>query len=288
MKIIFLYFIVVIFYGCSFKKIGSDIGQGVADKSDTIARNLVYGAVMELTQPANELRIKNLVDSLVASLADTLTGKVTVLDKIIFNPATIQWADSLMEALTGQQIQLNIQKIQHDLIGKTRTDVVAIKKEFSDLLNQILSSDTRGRLTSLRDVLLGDSTNRALTKIADTLVSHLVDSAMVKLSRRYESDVDPLLHKDIGFIARNATGLLITLGAIAVAIILLVWWSRRKYLHLTTLLTKHINAIPDQEVYDTVASNIKNDAMTAGLESDLRDVLSKNGLLGTAGWRPAK
>jgi hypothetical protein len=288
MKIFFGFFLVLLFYGCSLEKLGSSAGQGLASKSDTIGSNVVHGALMELTDPANQLRLKRFVDSLVASMGDTLIGKVAVLDDSLFSQKTIQWADSLVEALTGQQMQLNVKKIQLALIGKTKTDVAEIKKTFSDLLNQILSTDTKGRLISLRDALLGDSTNKAITKITDSFVSHLVDTAMVKLSRRYESDLDPALHKDIGFIARNATGLLVTLGAIAAAIILLVWWSRRKYLRLTTLLTKHINTIPDQRVYDTVTSNIKSDAMTAGLEEDLRDLLAKNGLLGEAGWRPGK
>ena len=288
MKIFFGFFLVLLFYGCSLEKLGSSAGQGLASKSDTIGSNVVHGALMELTDPANQLRLKRFIDSLVASMGDTLIGKVAVLDDSLFSQKTIQWADSLVEALTGQQIQLNVKKIQLALIGKTKTDVAEIKKTFSDLLNQILSTDTKGRLISLRDALLGDSTNKAITNITDSFVSHLVDTAMVKLSRRYESDLDPALHKDIGFIARNATGLLVTLGAIAALIILLVWWSRRKFLRLTTLLTKHINAIPDQRVYDTVTTNIKSDAMTAGLEGDLRNLLAKNGLLGEAGWKPGK
>jgi hypothetical protein len=51
------------------------------------------------------------------------------------------------------------------------------------------------------------------------------------------------------------------------------------------LLTKHINAIPDQGIYDRVTTNIKDDALTAGLEGQLRDLLQKNGLLGNEAWK---
>ncbi len=159
-----------------------------------------------------------------------------------------------------------------------------MKTAFNNLLKQILSQDTKGKLGAFRDELLGEKTNAAITRIADTLVSHIVDSAIVKLAYRYRSDINPLVEGDIGFINKNAKSLLLTLGAIAGAIILLVWRSRLKYLQLTTLLTKHINAIPDQNIYDGVTAKIKDDALTAGLEGQLRDLLMKNGLIGSSNW----
>jgi hypothetical protein len=286
MKIIFVFFAILLFYGCSLEKLGSSAGEGLASKSDTIGSNVVHGALMELTDPANQLRLRKFVDSIVASLGDTLIAKTNKLGDSLISLKTLRWADSLVEALTGHQLKLNVQQIQLALIGKTKTDIQEIKKTVTDLLNQVLSTDTKGKLISLRNVLLGDSTNKAITKITDSFVSHLVDSTMIKLSRRYETDLNPALHKDISFVERNVIGLLVTLGLIAILVIITVWWSRRKYLRLTTLLTKQINAIPDQRIYDTVTSNIKSDAITAGLEKDLRDLLSKNGLLGGAAWRP--
>ncbi len=277
--------VIYLFTACSLEKMGASAGKGVAGESDSIGTALVRGAVNELTDPKTQKKIRQFLDSIISSATDTLTYKTMAMRDSLINQKILIWADSLTEALTGNRLRLNIEKIQLALIGKTKADVLEMKNAFNDLLNQILSQDTRGKLGSFRDELLGDKTNRAITKIADTLVSHIVDSAIVKLSYRYQKDINPLIEGDIGFINKNAKSLLITLGAIACAIILLVWRSRVRYLRLTTLLTKQINAIPDQGVYDRVTTNIKDDALTAGLEAQLRDLLQKNGLLGNEAWK---
>jgi hypothetical protein len=281
-----LFFIgMLLLAGCSLEKMGSSAAKGVSSQSDSIGNNLVHGAIAELTDPQTQKKIRQFVDSIISSATDTLTYKTMAMRDSLMNQKILLWADSLVEAVTGHQLQLNIQKIQAALIGKTKSDVLEMKNAFNDLLKQILSQDTKGKLASFRDELLGDKTNRAITKIADTLVSHIVDSAMVHLASRYRTDLDPELRGDIGFVSKNAKSLLITIGVIACVIILLVWRSRVKYMRLTTLLTKHINGIADQHIYDDVTKNIKSDAMTAGLEEPLRDLLAKNGLLGTANWK---
>ena len=277
--------IIHLFSACSLEKMGASAGKGVSSQSDSIGTALVRGAMNQLTDPQTQKKIRQFLDSIIASATDTLTYKTMAMRDSLINKKILIWADSLTEALTGNQLRLNMEKIQLALIGKTKTDVLELKKSFTDLLNQILSADTKGKLGSFRDELLGDKTNQAITKIADTLVSHIVDSAMVKLSNRYRTDINPLLEGDIGFVNKNAKSLLGTVGAIAAGIIILVWRSRVRYLRLTTLLTKQINAIPDQNIYDRVTSNIKDDAMTAGLEGDLRDLLQKNGLLGNDSWK---
>jgi hypothetical protein len=274
-----------LFSSCSLEKMGSSAGKGLASETDSIGNGLVRGAITQLTDPQTQKKLRQFVDSIIASATDTLTYKTMAMRDSLINRKIIIWADSLVEALTGNQLKLNMEKIQLALIGKTKSDVLELKKAFNDLLQQILSQDTKGKLGMFRDELLGDKTNQAITRIADTLVSHIVDSAMVKLSNRYRTDINPLLEGDISFVNKNAKSLLVTIGAIACAIILLVWRSRVKYLRLTTLLTKHINGIPDQGVYDQVTTQIKDDALTAGLESQLRDLLQKNGLLGIDSWK---
>ena len=276
---------VTLFSACSLEKMGSSAGKGVASQTDSIGTGLIRGAMTELTDPQTQKKIRQFLDSIISSATDTLTYKTMAMRDSLINRKILVWVDSLMEAVTGNKLRLNVEKIQLALIGKTKTDVLELKKAFNDLLNQILSQDTKGKLSSFRDELLGDKTNRAITKIADSLVSHIVDSAMVRLAYRYRTDLDPELRGDISFVNKNAKSLLITLGAIACVIILLIWQSRVRYLRMTTLLTKHINAIPNQSVYDEVTANIKDDALTAGLEGHLRIFLQKNGLLGSEAWK---
>jgi hypothetical protein len=271
--------------GCSFENIGKKLGQGVSTQTDTIGHNLAQGLRDELTDPGTAAKFSQLADSIVSSLMDDLSRKVLVLRDSLTNRKILNWADSLLEALTGNQLKLNMEKVQAALIGKTKTDAQDIKNIFSKFLIEILSNKTKDRLGSFRDELLGDKTNKALTRIADTLVSHIVDSALVKLSNGLRKDINPQVQGDISFVSKNASFLLILLGGIAVLIIFLVWRSRVKYLRLATLLTKHINTIPDQKIYDRVTSDIKEDAIVAGLESHLRDLLRMNNLLGENAWK---
>jgi hypothetical protein len=270
---------------CSFEKLGQNLGKGVSTQTDTIGTTLIQGVTDELTNPVTRAKISRFLDSIVTPLTDTLALKILLLRDSLIDKKILIWADSLLEALTGNQLKLNMEKVQAALIGKTKKDVFEMKNEFSSLLDEILSTKTKNKLGSFRDELLGDKTNQAITRIADTLVTHIVDSAIAKLSYGYNKDINPQLKGDISFVSKYASYLLLLVGGIAAVIIFLVWRSREKYLQLSTLLTKHINQIPDQKIYNSVTSKIKDDAMTAGVESWLRDLLNKNGMLGEDPWK---
>jgi len=270
--------------GCSFQKMGSDLGKGVASQTDSMGRGLVGGIRDELADPATQQKISRLLDSLVNSLTSSLSTKVSTIEDSILNKKILHWADSLVEALTGNQLRLNVEKVQAALVGKTKQDVLEMRDAFRKLLNEILSDNTKSKLGKFRDELLGSKTNAAITKIVDSAVTHIVDSALVKLSDRLRKDINPQVKSDISFIQKNAIWLLVTLGLITLAIVSLVWLNRRKYLRMVTILSKHIHDIPNQQVYDLVTSNIKKDTVATGLEPDLRNILQKNGLIGPGSW----
>src|SRR5664279_4082293 len=181
---------IYLFSSCSLEKLGASAGKGVSSQTDSMGTGLVRGAMTQLTDPQTQKKLREFLDSIIASATDTLTYKTMAMRDSLINRKIIIWADSLVEALTGNQLKLNMDKIQLALIGKTKSDVLELKKAFNDLLQQILSQDTKGKLGMFRDELLGEKTNQAITRIADTLVSHIVDSAMVKLSNRYRTDIN--------------------------------------------------------------------------------------------------
>jgi hypothetical protein len=271
--------------GCSMEKLGKQAGTGVASTTDSIGHGLTKGVVDELTSADSRVKITRLLDSIVNSVAQNLTTKTLALRDSVVTKKIILWVDSLVEAATGNKSQLNLKDIQYELIGKTKLDLADMSKMVTNLIDQILSNNTKGKIAGLRDELLGPKTNLAITRIADTLVSHIVDSALAKLSTGYRKEIDPLVTGDIETVKRNAAMLIGLVGAIAIAIIVLVWINRLKYLRLTALLTKHINDIPDQDIYNQVTGRIHEDAITTGLEKSLRGVLSDNGLLGNASWQ---
>ena len=280
--------LISLFISCSFKKIGSDVGEGLSTKSDTIAAAALRGAINELTTPQNQQKIRLFLDSVVRSATDTLTFNLKGISDSILKHKILVWADSLVDALTGDSLLHNVEKIQTAFIGKTTTDVQTMKNTFHELLDEILSSNTKNKLGDIRSELLGEKTRLAVTDLADIVTTHIVDSAIDKLARGYKEKIGPQFNQQVDFIKDNANALLLTIGGIAAGLIVLVWRSRTKFLRLTTLLTKHINAIPDQNVYDKVTAKIKDDAITTGLEESLRGVLQKNGLLGTEAWKAQK
>lgn len=262
---------------CSFEKIGKNLGNGLGSTTDTLGQNLIAGIRDELAKPETRLKISGLLDSLVSSLADTLNPKLAGIRDNLLNHKTIIWVDSIVEALTGNQLKVNMDSIQATMVGKTKTDVFQMRNAFRELLEEILSDSTKGKIGAMRDELLGAKTDSAINKI--------VDHAMATIAARYKTDLNPQVKGDVSFITKNAETLLLSLGGIAVVIVLLVWRSRRKYLQMVTLLSKQINQIPDQKVYDYVTSKIKDEAISTGLEPDLRSLLNKNGMLGDDSWK---
>jgi hypothetical protein len=281
--LLWLLFNCTCFYSC-LQKWGSDLGSGVASKTDTIGRNLVSGLRDELTNTVTLHKLSVFLDSLLSNLSDTLNVKANTLEDSLLNPKVLRWADSLVSTITGAHLQLNMQALQATLVGKTKKDVLEMKHSFDLLLRDILSDNTRGKIGLIRDELLGPKTNMALTRIIDTAVTHIVDSSLNLISAKLRKDINPLFKEDASFIQRNAIWLLIIVGAIAAGIIFLVWKNRQKYLRMLTIVTKQVHDIPDQQVYDQVTTKIKNDSITAGVEPDLRDLLNKNGLINSNDW----
>lgn len=273
------------FQSCSFEKIGSDLGKGVSSKTDTIGQTLIAGVMNELTSPVVRKKVSLFLDSILTNLTDSLTVRTGTLEDRLLNHKVQLWADSLVETLTGSHLKMNLDSVQSILVGKTKRDVLQMRDGFSRLLAEVLSNNTKNKLGLMRDELLGPKTTTALARIIDTAVTHIVDSAMLRISDRLRTDINPQLKQDISFVHRNATWLLITLGAIAAVIIFLIWQNRKKYLRMVAIIAKQIHDIPDQHIYDQVTAKIKQDSVATGLEPDLRNLLEKNGLIGGTSYK---
>jgi len=276
---------ILLFESCSFEKIGHDLTKGVSTQTDSIGRTLVAGAMNELTSPATRRKVSLLLDSILTQFTDSLNLRTRTLEDSLLNRKVLVWADSLIQTLTGSKMRINMDSLQGILVGKTKRDVLQMRDGFSQLLAEVLSNNTKNRFGLMRDELLGAKTNAALVKIIDTAVIHIVDSAMHRISERFRTDINPQLTRDISFVSKNATWLLITLGAIAAVIIFLVWQNRKKYLRMVAIIAKQVHDIPDQQVYDLVTAKIKQNSVATGLEPDLRKLLAKNGLIADTSWK---
>ena len=90
--------------------------------------------------------------------------------------------------------------------------------------------------------------------------------------------VEKIVHKDVPFVQRQAKNLLLALGAVAAAIIGWIWYQRRRYAKLVSVLTYEIDKIPSQTLYDELTKRIRNEAQKNELEPLLRDVLKEQGI----------
>ena len=272
MKLFFLCTLAVVLAGCSFKEMGKDLGAGLAEgaamTADSVGGHLVAGAVDTLSARETREKFNRVIDELGQALA--------------------KQAMATRDTLLGEYTRVWIRQLKQDLLGaETAVQVGALR-------DQVLGLRTRFLLGEMRDELLGDSTEEKVGALRDellgpatrTAVQAIVDSAMVGLVRRYRQDLRPELDAQRSFVERNATWFLLMVAGLSVGVIAFVWWQKRKYRKLTTLLTYQIHEIPDQGMYDQLTRGVQKKAQEVGAEPLLRRVLTDQGLLGSTAWHP--
>jgi hypothetical protein len=249
---------------------------GASTKSDSLSRALVRGMIEELDDPQTKKKLAHFADSMITAINNSLAPKVKGMEDSLLNHKVLAFADSMVETLTGKKLQLNMKNLQAIMVGKTKLDVLELRNSFKELFNELLSDSTNRKIGKMRDQMLGPKT--------DSAISLIVDHATQKFMERFNTDLNPAIKEDVSFISKHGLAMLLALGVIAAAIISLVWWNKIRYQRMVTMLTKHINKIPDQQVYDKVTSSIHDDAVSTGLEPGLRKILFDNGLLGNRSW----
>jgi len=263
------------------RRAGQDLTAGVAERADSAGANLIAGIQRELIQTQNRQALAAYLDSVLAPVLCSIKALPPQLVDSILNHETLLWVDSLRETVIGEKLKSNLRQIQRDVVGRSKKDVLQILDRIHHDMNGYLSDSTREKVALLRNELLGDETRIAIAAIMDTVRNHLIDSSLVKLRSELKGSVD----ENGSTIKKYAIQIIVAIGIIAVAIILLVWYKKTRYEKMVTLLTKQINAIPDQDIYDKVTGKIQSEAITMGIEPKLRKVLMDNGLIGNSAWK---
>jgi hypothetical protein len=256
--------------GCSFGQWGRDLGSGVVEGAsggaDTLSHRLVGGALDTLVAEETQRRLNDMLDRLGSTLA--------------------RQAAETRDSLIGLSTKEMMAELRDELLGpETRAHVGSIREE-------LLGTQTRFLLSRVRDEMLGDSLRTLVAELRDELLGSrtqsavrvIVDSAMTSLVTRYREDLKPVLEGQVGFIQRNATWLLLLIAGLATAIIAFVWWQKRKYTKMLSVLTFQIHDIPDRTQYDELTDRIQRQAKQSGLEADLRKFLAEQGTLGQEAW----
>lgn len=282
-----------LFSQCSFQKIGRDTGKGFNENTQSIARNLLSGVNQGLSDPAFKQNLYRLVDSLVGTAGSSANKSFRQILDTLLSDKLINYTARMVEEATGKKLKDNLGAITSDLqltlqtmLGpdnreKLRQLVAAAMNEITGekltltvakLREEMTGPALRNNISALRDSLLNEKTNTAIKAIVDT--------AMMTIAYRMKNDVSPTIKDNLSFIQKNATTLLITMGIIALVIIVVIWRLKEKYAKATTVLAAQIHDIPNQQAYDDLTYRIKEKATLAGVEPTLRKVLTKNGMLG--------
>ena len=290
-RIIFYLFIMAVVcqqYGCgSFEKAGKSLGTGLDSSSKSIGKNVVAGVQEQLADSIFRENLIKLIDSVIGSAGDKANKTLVSLRDSLLSDKWQVFARQLADELTGSKTSSNVAALMETAAGEdTRKK---IKLLIGDAMNSIFNDNTNARIAAIREELLGAKTKDDIANIRNELLNEktnmaikaIVDTAMLTIAYRMKHDVKDAVNENASFIQKYAGRLLITAGVIALAIIIVIWMNRQKYLKLVTLLTSQINNIPDKNVYDDLTNRIKDRAVQSGVEPVLRKVLAENGILGS-------
>lgn len=272
MKIYFLLqftFLLLTFNGCGlFKDLGSNFGEGVVEplsvESDTIGYNLIQGMKRSLTDPEFQIEL----DSLIAALGNSTNAQLKGIIDSLLSEDTKNKIGLMRDELIGDKTSAKLVQLRNAILDKYLQNYLT--ETVSGLGTDLLNDSTLLRIGAVRDTILGSHSNE--------LIRSIVDSMMVTLAGRLNTDINPLLKQNLSFIEKNATWLLILIGAIALGIAAFIWHQKQKYLKMTKLLTFQISDL-DPVTREKVKDKVSLNAKTIGLEAELRNFLDDEGLL---------
>ncbi|MBC7776992.1 MAG: hypothetical protein H7246_16290 [Phycisphaerae bacterium] len=246
------------------RRVGMNATLGVSDTIGFLAKKATQGLKEGLKGLSDTLdpeikkiieRIGNLSEKQLDSLGERLESRLKSLKGEIKDEDLKKFLLDMVEEATGK------------LKKQTRT---ALSDMIQNALDNFDAETARDKLQIILTGALGDSTK----KKAQELVNGALQPTMDTLLKR----IDKIVHKDVPFVERQARKLLLALGAIALAIIGWIWYQRRRYAKLVSLLTYEIDKIPSQTLYDELTKRIRNEAQKNELEPLLRESLKESGL----------
>ncbi len=241
------------------KSAGQNAAIGMSHKADSISIQFING-LKGITDTLNpDIKklmslIGQLTDSQLVLIGHRITEQMSVIKGNIKDDSLKNFLFSIVEGVTGR------------LNNDTKN---LLSNMIKNALDTLESEASKKRLNSVIDSLLNESSKQRIGAFLSGILQPSIDSIMLK--------TDKITQKDIPFIQKQATKLLISLGALAFAIIGYIGYQQRKYLKLIRVLTTQIEFIPQQKVYDELTHNIRKQTVSEGVEPLLRKILSDQG-----------
>ncbi len=242
---------------------GRSASIGASEKAHLISQRLIHGlkGITDTLDPDIQ-KIMRTIDSL---------GNLS-------NAQLVKLGETLEIRLDRLKDSIKDEDLKKFLIGTIEEMTGKLRKETKYLLSDMIqaSLDSLGTASSKEKIrliindLLGDSTQRQAQILVQNALQPTIDTIL--------RGVDRIVNKDVPFVQKQASKLLILLALLAAGIIAFVWYQRKKYAKLVGLLTYEIDKIPSQTMYDELTHKIKNEAQKTGLEPLLRETLKDQGI----------
>ncbi|HOY05543.1 MAG TPA: hypothetical protein PLO67_09075 [Saprospiraceae bacterium] len=242
---------------------GQNATLGASDKARLLSQNLIQGlkGSMDTLDPDIQ-KIMRTIDSL-GNLTDAQLN---------------QLGQTLEVRLDRLKSSIKDEDLKKFLIGTIEEMTGKLRKETRYLLSDMIqaSLDSLGTASSKEKIrmiisdLLGENTQQQAQVLIQGALQPTIDTIL--------RGVDRIVNKDVPFVQKQASQLLVLLALLAAGIIGLVWYQRTKYAKLVGLLTYQIDKIPSQTLYDELTKRIRNEAQKEGLEPLLRDTLEEQGI----------
>ena len=242
---------------------GQNISLGMSDKAELLSQNLIKGLKGSMDTLDPDIRkIMRTIDSL---------GTLTDAQLVKLGETLENRLDRLKTNIKDEDLKKFLIGTVEEMTGKLRKDTRYL---LSDMIQASLDSlgmeSSKEKIRAIIRELLGENTRQEAQSLIQGALQPTIDTIL--------RGVDKIVHKDVPFVQRQANKLLISLALLAAAIIGFVWYQRRKYAKLVSLLTYEIDKLSSKEAYDELTHKIKNEAQKTGLEPLLRETLKEQGI----------
>ncbi len=242
----------------------------------------------ELSSEESQTKIRSAVDSILAQLGDTLDVYSRQVMENLIGDITAGRVNALMDSLTLKAYVL-IRDSKRELLDES------LENYLEHLLNEVLRSELQGVIDGVwYELSAPERVNPRIIELRRILEAHidsLAQSASVSIGSRSDSLLRPVLdeagaraevllddtQKRTKGVIRYAIIGLIVLVVIGGLVYQLIW--KNRYKSMLKVITKNIDEINSQKIYDDLTESIKKDMSNRNLEKHLRkEILEKEGL----------
>jgi len=308
-----VYFLIVIMLGgCGYGIVGKkttaaidDLQKNVVKAVDTTRDHIMQYLVNSRDSIFDFLRLNSQKEANDLSIG-ILQGTIGYLDDPVNRDRLSLFLDSLIthagSAARIQLIQFKNELLDQQFVAQVQNLLRGVMRELilhpaDNLLTIILSDKTRIQLqrmlTMIVPAILNDSAIRQIDKLRGTLVgvnlkrdiALLVDTALIvvdtNLNHRLRPTIKSIVEENTSFVRKNATWLLVAVGAIGIIVALIVYYIQRRKVKLNqdmlqqvTLQVERMREKGPQD-YVSLKTNIKEAMQDHNLESEMHRFLTE-------------